>query len=313
MSIQSLKEQSPGNQKIIGTVLSFIISLAIFILIRVIGVIYFAKTFVQIIDFSPTAASDFMVWIGIGAMLLIAFAMLNFTISSDKLKLNADVGSSLAISIGFFWLISYNYVGFVYPSMFANADISQRLLEWTYYIAIFGIYGTVDLFFFWIGLSVAFHVVFYIFASVDLEKSLLIPFNKKRLTIKSIPGIRNEKKYTALDFLLINIISVFLTLLIIYLPIAMLYPDMASTIFSAGGIILLLATCMINTLFYILSKRIIVKSQEIFFFVFASLAFTVINIFFIVIQALLMSIILILFAIIVIELVSNILIPAGKH
>jgi len=310
----SLKTQTPLVQKAIGTVLSFFISLAIFIMIRVIGVIYFKDTFVEIVKFSPIAALNFMVWLGVIAMLLIGFVTVNFTIATDKFKLNMDVISAAVISIGFYWLIAYNYIGFNYPYLLNSADIASRLLYWNYWISILAIYGSIDLFLFWLGVSVVFHVVFFFFSAVDLEDKMFSAFERNKVKQKELKSRKKRSPtiddigqsiYDAKDFFIINLITTLMTFIVLYIPTAYIMPELSSALFSPGGIILLIGTSMVNTLFYILSKRIVKKSNEILFFLGVSLIFTVVNIFFIVIQNWIVAIILIVAAIIIIEVLSN--------
>jgi len=306
----SLKNAPPIQQKAVGTILSFFISLAIFIMIRVLGVIYFKETFIDIIDFSPISALNFMVWLGIMAVLIIGFVMLNFTISTEKEKLNMDVISAVVISIGVYWLISYNYIGYVYPSLLYNADIGQRLLNWAYYISIFAVYGSTDLFLFWLGISIIFHVTFFFFSSVDLEDKLFVLLEKlimKQSRIKNSPTISelNKSLYGVRDFLAIDLISIFSLFLILYIPVSFFYPALSYTLYSLGGIILLIGTSMINTLFYVLSKRMKDRTREVIFFTIVSTAFTVINIFFIVARDWIVAIILILASVVIMEVISN--------
>lgn len=309
--VEQFKQRPPIQQKAIGTILSFVLSLGIFITIRVIGVIYFKEVFVETVEFDPIAALNLIVWLGIIAMLIIAFSMLNFTIASDKAKLNLDVISAVVITLGFFWLISYNYIGYNYTYILYDLSIPQRLFYWAYFISIYAVYGSVDLFLFWVSVSAVFHVVFFIFSSVDLEGKLFVAFERNKARQKGAPRQEmfsestEQTVYGAKDALLLSIITSIVSVMILFIPFWFFNEDLVRELFSLSGIALLLITSLLEVLFFVFSKKIRNKKLGVLFYFFIAVAFTVINFFFLIMQNLLAGIFLICVAAAVVIVISN--------
>lgn len=307
--VEQFRKQPPIQQKAIGTILSFLLSLGIFITIRVVGVIYYKEVFIDLVNFDPISALNLIVWLGIVALFIIAFAMLNFTIESDKTKLNLDVISAAVISLGFYWLISYNYIGFNYSYLLFDMSVAERLFNWAYFISIFAVYGSTDLFLFWLGVSGVFHIVFFIFASVDLEGKLFVAFERTKARQKSAPESpllgNGRSVYGTKDAFLLTIISMIVSIIVLFIPFWFLNEKLVSELFSLSGITLLAITCLLEVMFYVFSKRIRNRKLGVVFYLFVAVTFTAINLFFLILQNVVAGIVLVIVASVVVLIVSN--------
>lgn len=210
------KAASSLKRKISGTVLSFAISMAFFILIRIAGVSYFLDLFVDIVNFNPTSALNFLVWIGTIVILTVAFLVLNLAISMDKLKLNLDIIFSGLISIGIMFLYAYNYVGYNYSYLFAGVSLFERFIYLPYWLTIFAVYGLPDIFYFWMITAIIFFILVGIFINLDLKDIVRIKLfgkRKKEMRYKEL-GIKHfvasflfSVLISAVMFLIIQLIS----------------------------------------------------------------------------------------------------------
>lgn len=249
-----LAERGSTIQKITGTVISFAVSLGMFVIIRVVGVLYFGDLFQEIIAFDPISALNFIVWIGIASYIAIGFGMINIIVVYDRLKLNMDLISATVLSIGFSWLLGYNFVGYVYPNLIADLTIFDRVFVYgIYWVTIIGVYGFPDLFLFWLLASTVFHVVFFAMsmAEMDLETAFELG---KRSRKKSFPewsriNLTTEQVWKMFG---ISLIVLFGTL---YLTVSIVHPELFAYLFSFEGMMVLIVVSVIWVLFFIVSMR----------------------------------------------------------
>lgn len=226
------KDFSDRRTKTTHVIMGFVITIAIFLLLRVAGVAYFANLFVQIAKFSPTGALDFMAWIGVLVSLFVALLVLNGTLEMDRVKLNFDIAFSCLLTIGVMSVYSYNYVGYNYLYLFNGMDLWQRMfvhfIDW---IDVVAVYGLPDIFYFWLIICVIFFALLAVFINLDISdlvKAKIFDFSALRR--------KREKKMARKSYGPVTLAAVMLVSIAVYVASFFLFKTVFPSSFSTNPI-----------------------------------------------------------------------------
>jgi hypothetical protein len=167
-----MKEEN--NRKAIMVLISFGISIAFFIVLRVLGVVYLEDTAQEIVDLNVFSAFNLITWIGFLVIIGVSAAVLLSTLVTNRGKLLDNLIFSFFVVLVIISVISFIYVGLKFPFLFEGIGNDfqgylTKFIRFPSWVSVFALDVFVgEPFWFWLVIASAYHGLLAAMLLIDI-------------------------------------------------------------------------------------------------------------------------------------------------